>query len=144
MSCGPPPRIAWESNSGCAAEKASATPAVSLLHALDVQLDRILAEGLPARFARHRAMADHVREWALDRFDILAPEGYRSDSVTAVVNTRKIDVGMLNRHLAATADWVISNGYAKLRDLTFRIGHMGDHTVEECRELTGAIDRFLE
>ena len=121
-----------------------ATPAVTLLYALDVQLDRILDEGLEARFARHRAMADHVREWALDRFDILAPEGYRSDSVTAVVNTRKIDVGMLNRHLAATADWVISNGYAKLRDLTFRIGHMGDHTVEECRELTGAIDRFLE
>jgi predicted phosphoserine aminotransferase len=121
-----------------------ATPAVTLLYALDVQLDRILDEGLEARFARHHAMADHVREWALDRFDVLAPEGYRSDSVTAVLNTRKIDVGMLNRHLAGTADWVISNGYAKLRDKTFRIGHMGDHTVEECEELTGAIDRFLE
>jgi aspartate aminotransferase-like enzyme len=121
-----------------------ATPAVTLLYALDVQLDRILDEGLEARFARHHAMADHVREWALDRFDVLAPEGYRSDSVTAVLNTRKIDVGMLNRHLAGTADWVISNGYAKLRDKTFRIGHMGDHTVEECEELTGVIDRFLE
>ena len=121
-----------------------ATPAVTLLYALDVQLDRIMAEGLEARFARHRAMADHVRGWARDRFDILAPEGYRSDSVTAVVNTRGIDVGALNRHLAATADWVISNGYAKLRDKTFRIGHMGDHTVEECEELTGAIDVFLE
>ena len=107
------------------------------------ELDRILAEGLEARFARHRAMADHVREWALDRFDVLAPEGFRSDSVTAVVNTREIDVGALNRHLAETADWVISNGYAKLRDVTFRIGHMGDHTVGECRELTGAIDRFI-
>ena len=120
-----------------------ATPAVTLLYALDVQLDRILAEGLAARFARHRAMADHVRAWALDRFGILAPEGYRSDSVTAVVNTRGIDVGALNRHLAESADWILSNGYAKLRDWTFRIGHMGDHTVEECRELTGAIDRFL-
>ena len=61
----------------------------------------------------------------------------------AVVNTRGIDVGAPNRHLAATADWVISNGYAKLKDLTFRIGHMGDHTLEECEELTVAIDRFL-
>ena len=88
-------------------------------------------------------MADHVRGWALDRFDILAPEGYRSDSVTAVVNTREIDVGALNRHLAETVDWILSNGYAKLRDRTFRIGHMGDHTVEECRELTEAIDAFM-
>ncbi|MGH7587483.1 MAG: pyridoxal-phosphate-dependent aminotransferase family protein [Gemmatimonadota bacterium] len=120
-----------------------ATPAVTLLYAVDVQLDRILEEGLEARFARHRAMAEHVRSWALDRFDILAPEGYRSDSVTAVVNTRGIDVGALNRYLAESADWVISNGYAKLKDKTFRIGHMGDHTVEECKELTRAIDAFL-
>jgi predicted phosphoserine aminotransferase len=119
------------------------TPAVTLLFALDVQLDRILAEGLEARFARHRAMADHVRSWALDRFDVLAPEGFRSDSVTAVLNTRGIDVGALNRHLAETVDWIISNGYAKLKDKTFRIGHMGDHTVEECRELTASIDTFL-
>jgi len=120
-----------------------ATPAVTLLYALDLQLDRILAEGLGARFARHRAMADHVRSWALDRFDVLAPEGYRSDSVTAVVNTREIDVGALNAFLAGTVDWIVSNGYAKLKDKTFRIGHMGDHTVEECAELTGAIDMFL-
>ena len=120
------------------------TPAITLLYALDVQLDRILTEGLVARFARHRGMAEHVRGWALDRFDILAPEGYRSDSVTTVVNTRGIAIGALNRHLAETVDWVISNGYGKLRDETFRIGHMGEHTVDECRELTAAIDRFLE
>jgi aspartate aminotransferase-like enzyme len=119
------------------------TPAITLLFALDLQLDRILGEGLGARFARHSAMADHVRGWALDRFDVLAPEGYRSDSVTAVVNTRGIDVGALNRHLADTVDWILSNGYARLRDRTFRIGHMGDHTVEECEELTAAIDKFL-
>lgn len=118
------------------------TPAVTLLYALDVQLDRILAEGLEARFARHRAMADHVRSWALDRFDVLAPEGYRSDSVTAVVNTRDIDVGAMNEYLAGTVDWIVSNGYARLKDRTFRVGHMGEHTVDECRELTEAIDGF--
>ncbi len=119
------------------------TPAVTLLYALDVQLDRILAEGIQARFARHRAMADHVRTWALERFDILALEGYRSDSVTAVVNTRGINIGAVNHHLAETVDWIVSNGYGKLKDQTFRIGHMGDHTALECRELTAAIDVFL-
>ena len=33
------------------------TPAMSLIFALDYQLDRILAEGLENRFARHSAMA---------------------------------------------------------------------------------------
>jgi predicted phosphoserine aminotransferase len=120
------------------------TPAITLLYALDRQLDRILDEGLVARFDRHAAMADHVRAWSLDRFDILAPEPYRSNTVTAVVNTRSIDVDAMNRHLAEHVDMIVSNGYAKLRDRTFRIGHMGDHTVPEIETLTAAIDAFLE
>jgi len=119
------------------------TPAITLIYALDVQLDRILAEGLEARFARHRAMAEHVRAWALDRFDVLARDGYRSDSVTAVRNTREIDIGAMNRFLAER-DMVVSNGYGKLRDATFRIGHMGDHTLDDMRALTAAIDEFLD
>lgn len=119
------------------------TPAITLLYALDCQLDRILEEGLRARFERHAAMALHVQKWGLDRFDILAEDGYRSNSVTAVVNTRGIDVPALNAHLSESVDMIISNGYGKLVDRTFRIGHMGDHTVEECEELTAAIDQFL-
>lgn len=120
------------------------TPAITLLYALDLQLDRILAEGLDARFARHAAMARHVREWALERFDVFAADGYRSDSVTAVTNTRGISVAALNRWLARNHDMVVSNGYGKLADRTFRIGHMGDHTVAEMEALTAAIDEFLE
>lgn len=118
------------------------TPAITLLYALDRQLDRILAEGLDARLARHAAMAIHVQAWALDRFAILAREGYRSNSVTAVENTRGIDVGALNAHLARH-DMQIANGYGKLRDLTFRIGHMGDHTLADMHALTAAIDEFV-
>jgi predicted phosphoserine aminotransferase len=120
------------------------TPAITLLYALDRQLDRILDEGLAARFDRHAAMADRVRQWSTERFDILAPEPYRSDTVTAVVNTRSIDVDAMNRYLAEHVDMIVSNGYAKLRDRTFRIGHMGDHTVSEIETLTAAIDAFLD
>jgi aspartate aminotransferase-like enzyme len=35
------------------------------------------------------------------------------------------------------AGWVIGGGYGKLSNSTFRIGHMGDHTVEE---LDGLLD----
>jgi predicted phosphoserine aminotransferase len=118
------------------------TPAITLLYALDRQLDRILAEGLEARYARHAAMASHVQAWALDRFGILARQGFRSNSVTAVQNIQGLDIAELNRHLAAH-DMQIANGYGKLRDVTFRIGHMGDHTLADMLALTGAIDRYL-
>ncbi len=121
-----------------------ATPAITLLYSLDVQLDRILEEGLEARFARHSAMAEHVRGWALAGMDLFAAEGYRSDSVSAVTNTLKIDVRAMNRWLAENHDMVVANGYGKLADRTFRIGHMGDHTVEDVEALTAAIDEFLK
>jgi aspartate aminotransferase-like enzyme len=50
----------------------------------------------------------------------------------------------MNRWLAENHDMVVANGYGKLADRTFRIGHMGDHTVEEMETLTGAIDEFLK
>lgn len=120
------------------------TPAITLLYALDLQLDRIFDEGLEARFRRHHEMARHVQAWALERFDVLARETYRSDTVTAVENTRGIDVLEMNRHLAENHDMVVSNGYGKIADVTFRIGHMGDHTVDGMEALTAAIDAFLD
>ena len=39
------------------------TPNISLMFALDYQLDRILEEGLDNRFARHIEMAEYVRAW---------------------------------------------------------------------------------
>lgn len=119
------------------------TPAITLLYALDHQLERIGDEGLDARFDRHARMAARVQEWALDRFDVLAPEGYRSDTVTAIVNTRDISVDAMNAFLADRIDMIVSNGYAKLKDRTFRIGHMGDHTLDDVETLLEAIDAFL-
>jgi aspartate aminotransferase-like enzyme len=38
---------------------------------------------------------------------------------------------------------VIASGYGKLKDTTFRIGHMGDHTLEELDELLGVLEEIL-
>jgi predicted phosphoserine aminotransferase len=119
-----------------------ATPAISLLYALDAQLDRILAEGLPARFARHTRMAEQTQRWALDRLGLLAPEGFRSRTVTAILNTRTVDVAALNAHLAAS-DMAIASGYGSLRETTFRIGHMGEIQPADLERLLSAIDDYL-
>jgi predicted phosphoserine aminotransferase len=119
-----------------------ATPSVSHLFALLAQLKRIEAEGLEARYARHRAMADRVRAWAADRFALFAAEGARSDTVTCVKNTRGVRVADLLSALAARG-FGISNGYGKLKEATFRIGHMGDHTVDGVQSLLKAMDAAL-
>lgn len=120
-----------------------ATPAISLLRAADRQLDHILAEGLPARVARHRRLAEMTQQWALDHgFGLLAAADYRSLTVTCVENSRGIDFAALNQHLKQRG-MVISNGYGDLKDKTFRIAHMGDVTDEEMAELLAAMEEFL-
>jgi predicted phosphoserine aminotransferase len=119
-----------------------ATPAVSLLYALDSQLDRILAEGLEERFARHAEMARLAQEWGADRFGLLAQEGYRSKTVTALMNSRPLDIPALNGFLASQG-MMIANGYGQLKDKTFRIGHMGETHLDDLEALFKHIDEFV-
>lgn len=120
-----------------------ATPALSLIYALDAQLDRILAEGLEARFSRHAAMAKRVQDWAIERgFGLYAAEGYRSKTVTTVANTHNIDVGALNTFLLQR-DMRLANGYGALKNKTFRIAHMGELQMADIETLLDAIDEFM-
>lgn len=118
------------------------TPSLSHMFALDYQLDRMLEEGLENRFARHREMAGYVRQWARDKFELFAEERYVSNTVTAIKNTRNIDVGDLNKKLGE-AGYMISNGYGELKDITFRIAHMADTKLEEIKKLVSVIDDIL-
>ena len=38
----------------------------------------------------------------------------------------------------------MSPGYGKLKDTTFRIGHMGDLTVKDVKDLLNVMDEVLE
>jgi predicted phosphoserine aminotransferase len=119
-----------------------ATPAISLLYALDKQLDRMLAEGMPARYARHEAMAKRVRSWGESAFGLYAAEGFRSKTVTTIRKPADLDFGALAAYLAEHG-MVIANGYGKIRDETFRIGHMGETMAEDVDHLLNTIDEFL-
>jgi aspartate aminotransferase-like enzyme len=121
-----------------------ATPALSLIYALDFQLDRIFAEGLEARFARHSAMANRVQKWVLERgFGLFAAEGYRSQTVTAVANTRVVEVPDLNARLLERG-MRIANGYGALKGKTFRIAHMGELLLQDIETLLTALDEYLD
>jgi predicted phosphoserine aminotransferase len=118
------------------------TPSIPHIYALDRQLDRMLAEGMEKRFARHRQMAAFVRDWARRRFALFPAEGYESDTVTCIRNTRGISVAALNDELKKRRNCIISNGYAKLKEVTFRIAHMGDLQLADLQQLVTWIDEI--
>jgi aspartate aminotransferase-like enzyme len=118
------------------------TPPISLIQALDVQLDAILAEGLDNRWQRHHRMAELVRNWARARFRLYSDERYLSNTVTNVENTRGIDVAALNAELGRRGA-TISNGYGDLKEKCFRIAHMGDLTERDVAWLLAQIDDIL-
>jgi predicted phosphoserine aminotransferase len=120
-----------------------ATPPISLMFAADRQLDDILAEGMEARWARHTAMRDTTIAWAESRgFGFYAQEGYRSPTLTAVANTRGIDVEAMAAFMRERG-FMIDRGYGKIRGETFRIAHMGDMQPEMLDEVLSGLDAFL-
>lgn len=119
------------------------TPSIAHMYAADVQCDRILEEGLEARYARHKAMAERVRAWARENFALFVKEEKAlSQTLTTVENTRGISVADLNKALAKRG-MTLSNGYGDLKEKTFRISHMADYTLEDVNELLAAIDEIL-
>jgi predicted phosphoserine aminotransferase len=119
------------------------TPVMPLIYALDVQLDRILEEGLDNRYARHAAMAKRTQNWAIAHgMDPLAPEGYRSKTVSTIKNTRGLDIAALNKFLM-TKGMRIANGYGDLKDKTFRIAHMGEITMSDVDTLLASMEEFI-
>ena len=120
-----------------------ATPAISLIYALDAQLDHILAEGREERFARHAAMAERVQSWVLKHdLGLYAPEGYRSKTVTTVINNLELDITALNEFLLSRG-MRIANGYGPLKGKTFRIAHMGETQIEDIERLLAAMDDYI-
>ena len=119
------------------------TPAISLMYALDKQLDDMLSEGLDVRFDRHARLAKMTHDWAEEMgFGLFAASGHASRTVTVISNTRNLDVGALNKFLA-TKNMSIADGYGTLKGKTFRIAHMADTSDEDMRMLFGAMNEFM-
>jgi aspartate aminotransferase-like enzyme len=73
---------------------------------------------------------------------VLAPPGGRSPTVTCIMLPESIPgpevtAAMLDR------GYTIGGGYGKLKNGAFRIGHMGDHTLEELESLLGCLEEVL-
>ncbi|MCF7824359.1 MAG: alanine--glyoxylate aminotransferase family protein [Candidatus Marinimicrobia bacterium] len=118
------------------------TPSIPHIYGLSVQLDRIKAEGIENRFARHREMANRVRQWGKERFGLYAHAGYESDTLTCFTNDMGIDLIALAEEMKKR-NYLISGGYGDLKGKTFRIAHMGDLQIEDIDDVLNVLDEVI-
>ena len=124
------------------------TPAISLLYALEAQLESIVAEGIERRWVRHDAMRAETERWVAScaargmGLAMLPPEGARSPTVSTILLPETTTANALVKATAARG-YTIGGGYGKVSERAFRIGHMGDHTLDTLRGCLDACEEAL-
>lgn len=142
---------------GHVARKPPVTPAIPQYRMLARQLEEIdggltltgAEAGLKgraawvARFARHARMQTRTLEWAaghgmqpFPRRDLCAP-------TVSCIAAGDVDVPALLAGCKAEGH-ELGNGYGDLKNKTFRVGHMGDHSEADLEELLEVADGVLK
>lgn len=125
------------------------TPSIGHVFALASKLEEFFAEGLEARYARHRKTNQMTRDWAARHGFTLFPEpGFESLTLTCVNNGvkaggRVVDVPKLQK-LVKDRGFLIDGGYGKIKGTTFRISNMGDETESSMSSLFAAMDEAMQ
>jgi aspartate aminotransferase-like enzyme len=125
------------------------TPSIGHVYALESKLEDIFAEGLDARYARHRRTNQMTRDWAAKHGFTLFPEkGFESITLTCVNNGAKpggraVDVPKLQK-LVKDAGYLIDGGYGKIKGTTFRVSNMGDESEASMGQLLGVMDDAIK
>lgn len=116
------------------------TPAIPLVYALDAQLERILAEGMAARWQRHADLYRCTAEWAAERgLEYATAADARSPTVSCLKAPAGTTAPELVRGLAARG-YTVGGGYGDWKESTFRIGHMGEVQRSDLEGLLATID----
>ncbi len=113
------------------------TPTISGFYALQVALGEVLAEGLDARIARHKAASVFVQkslEWL--GFELFAEDGYRSSTVTAFKCDKAEE---LRKVLSGDYGFNIAGGQADLKGKIARISNMANITQKDLASLMEAL-----
>lgn len=107
------------------------TVATNNLMALDQSLQRVLEEGLEARYGRHRRVMAYLRSAlrALD-FRLLADDEVASPTVTVAFPPEGIDAAKLMTTLRQEYGMIVGGGLGQLSGKVIRVGHLGPSANE--------------
>lgn len=114
------------------------TPSIPHFYALAVQLETIIHhETLEARFRRHASMRDTTIRRTANFARLASDREHASATVTAlapVKDPEQIRMAMKKR------GFTLGGGYGQWKSTTFRIGHMGDISVDALNTMLDALE----
>jgi len=120
------------------------TPAIPLHLAAVEALDIIKAEGLQNRIAKVRAQAEATRAgFEAMGLELFVPQGYRSDTVTAIKVPAGADDGKVRKTLKEQHNVVIAGGQDDVKGKIMRVGHMGTVSFAELAGGFMALEKVL-
>jgi len=124
------------------------TPAIPVVWALDRQLGRIAEEGVEERWGRHRMLQARMVRWldeggAQRGLSFAAEEEARSPTVSCLSPPDGVEAPALVRRLAEKG-WTVAGGYGAWKQSTFRIGHMGEVTMNDLEDLLAVLEETLD
>ena len=125
------------------------TTSIGHVYALASKLQDSFAEGLEARYARHRKTNQMTRDWAAKQgFNLFPESGFESLTLTCISNGarpggRVVDVPKLQK-LVKDRGFLIDGGYGKIKGTTFRISNMGDETEATMGQLFAAMEDAMK
>jgi aspartate aminotransferase-like enzyme len=107
------------------------TPAVGIFFQLAAALDIMEAEGRENIYSRHRATGAAARAGlSAMGFELYADPAYASNTVTSALVPEGVEWSALNTQLRAHG-LQLAGGQGKMKGRIFRIGHLGDATVDD-------------
>jgi len=121
-----------------------ATPAVNLVAALDVSLEKITSEGIEYRFKRHERMAKAFRAaWKAMELKLLpVREELAANTLSAVYYPEGVDT-TLPAKIGAEGIVVAGGLHPDAKTKYFRVGHMGSIHANDVLATVGAVERAL-
>ncbi len=114
------------------------TPSIPHFYALAAQLEHIVrVETLEARWRRHAAMRETTIARTSKFAKLASDRAHASPAVTALAPVRppeELRAAMKQR------GYTLGGGYGKWKETTFRIGHMGDITMEALNAMLDVLE----
>lgn len=107
------------------------TPAVGIFFQLAAALDIMEAEGREDIYARHAAAGAAARAGLVAMgFELFADQAHASNTVTSALVPDGVEWSALNQQLRARG-LQLAGGQGKMKGRIFRIGHLGDATIDD-------------
>jgi aspartate aminotransferase-like enzyme len=118
------------------------TPSLPHCYALAVQLEAILRnETLERRWERHARMQELTLERTAGHSGLASHKGSASPSVSALIPL-EVDAPEVVRRMKERG-FTLGSGYGPWKPSTYRIGHMGDISVEALAEMLDVLEEAL-